>query len=244
MERTTHLIAEICGLVLTAALVAIPQAAWSGDGGAIAGKITFKGEVPAPEKIPINKDQEVCGEGQRIVDEVRMGKDGSLEDVVVFIDGKIDGAAVPDGETFELLQKGCRFNPFVLTVPKGSELSIVNGDPVAHNIHAYELLGRARRDLFNFQQPNLGHTKKQKLKPRRSNIVQLQCDIHDFMRGWIVVPKNPFFGAVEKGEYELTGIPAGERTVVAFHPVLGTLEKKVTVADGGKITADFEFTAK
>ena len=235
--RKLSVMVGIIGMMMTVSLTA--RAA------GVKGAVRFKGKAPKASKIPITKDNAVCGEGQRIVDEVRV-KNGLLEDVAVFVHGKIDGAppSTNGSKAFEILQKGCRFNPFVSGIPKGSKLKIVNGDPVAHNIHAYELIGRARRDLFNFQQPHEGHTKEKKMKVRRGDIVQLQCDIHDFMRGWIIVPQNPFVTVAKDGKYDLTGIPPGEHTIKAFHPVLGVLEKKVTLKDGADETLDFEFTAK
>jgi hypothetical protein len=32
--------------------------------------------------------------------------------------------------------------------------------------------------------------------------------------------------------------------VVAWHPILGHMEKEITVGDSGKASLDFEFTAK
>ena len=227
------------GLGLFAMLAAAPSA--MAEGGKISGALTFKGKVPKASKIPISKDNDTCGKGDRIVDEVNV--DGKkLLDVAVFIDGEIEG--YPPGKfkmKYEMIQKGCRFNPFVSWIPNKEKLKIVNEDPVAHNIHAYEFFGRSRRDLFNFQQPRKGHTKKQKVKLRKSNIVQLQCDIHDFMRGWIIVPSNPFATTASKGTYSLDKVPAGKYTLKAFHPVLGVLDKEVTVKDGETVTVDFEF---
>jgi len=221
-------------VVTVAATLALLQTAAAAT---VTGTVTFKGEVPKPSKIPITKDNDVCGQGQRIIDEVVVNEDATLQHVAVFVHGRIAGIEAPAGYPthFEMVQKGCRFNPFVATVPKGQALKIV---------HAYELIGRARRDLFNFQQPEEGHTRTELMRTRRGNIVQLQCDIHDFMRGWIVVPENPFATVAEDGRYSLSGIPAGERTIMAFHPVLGLLEKKITLVDGQDTAVDFEFSSE
>jgi plastocyanin len=241
MKKEATMTHKILALTLVAALL-LPASAATAGGGSISGTLTFKGKAPKAIKMPITKDNETCGTGQRVVEEVRLAKGGGLEDVAVFISGKIAGHP-PKADGFELVQKGCRFNPFVSAVHKKAKLKIVNGDPVAHNIHGYELMGRARRDLFNFQQPTEGHVKVQKMKTKRGEIVQLQCDIHDFMKGWIIVPQNPFAAVSSGGKYSLSGVPDGEYTVKAFHPVLGTLEQKVTVA-GGAASANFEFKAK
>ena len=116
-------------------------------------------------------------------------------------------------------------------------------EPVAHNIHAYEIIGRARRDLLNFAQPEQGHVKDHVMSPRRGNVVLLTCDIHDFMKGWMFVPENPFAAVADGGSFSLDGVPAGARTVKAFHPVLGFQEAKVELAEGGTANVDFVFRA-
>ena len=242
MKMLPSIVVGIAGLLAGTGPASLTMAAET----KVTGEVRIVGDVPEASRIPITKDQEVCGQGQRVVDEVRVGETGGLEDVVVFVDGAIKGTSSTEAPAaeYELLQKGCRFNPFIFAVPKGGNLKIVNGDPLAHNIHAYELIGRARRDLFNFQQPQQGHIKKESMRVRRGNIVQLQCDIHDFMRGWIVVPQNPFSTVASGGKFTITGIPPGEHTLIAFHPVLGTVEQKVTLEEGATVSVNFEFSAQ
>ena len=59
---------KLGSLVLTMALVtapAISMAAYEGgdvkDGGSISGTVKFKGTAPAPKKLDVGKDKEVCG---------------------------------------------------------------------------------------------------------------------------------------------------------------------------------------
>ena len=237
-------VAVTVGTVVILCSSAGTEAAQAGSTASVKGAVTFEGEVPAPKMMLITKNNETCGTGQREIAEVSTTAEGRLRDVVVFVDGKIEGAAPPNPpESYELLQQGCRFQPYVFYVPKGETLKIVNGDPVAHNIHTYELIGRARRDLFNFSQPHEGHTKELKIKPRRGNVVQLTCDIHDFMAGWIFVPENPFAVVATEGTFLLEGIPPGARTIKVFHPTLGFQEKQVNLVAGETVDIHFVYPA-
>ncbi len=221
-------------------VVAAPAPGSAEETATVRGSIHFNGTVPPPRRVLITKNNEICGDGEREIVEVDV-EDGLLRDAVAFIDGKISGMAPPEAAEYELIQRDCRFRPYIMYVPKGATLKIVNEDPVAHNIHSYEIIGRARRDVFNFQQPTQGHTRHQKIKPRRGNTIQLTCDIHDFMTGWILVPENPFATVAGDGTFVIEGVPAGEHTLKVYHPILGVLEKKLTLTAGQQVTVDFEF---
>jgi hypothetical protein len=230
-----------CALAVASLFVAQAALAYdaSGSGGGkITGKVAFKG-APVSKKLPITKDNAVCGTGEREIVEVN-AKGGNLGGAVVYV-AKIDkGKAWGEADKAVLDQKGCRFAPEVLVVKKDSELTIRNSDPVLHNIHTYEIIGAVRRTMFNVGQPDKGDM-KQPVKVRRANIVKIECDAHDFMHAWAFTADNPY-AAVTKddGSFSIDGLPDGDYELKAWHPVLGEKSAKVTVK--GAATASFEFT--
>ncbi len=201
--------------------------------GIIKGKILFSGE-PILAEIPINKDVEVCGHGKRTIRQIEV-KDGVLLDAIVFLDGKYEGAKWDNTEVSdELVQEGCFFKPYVGIWKRNGEVKIISKDPAAHNIHTYERIGlNARKDLFNFNQPEQD-IRSVKIKPRRSILLELTCDNHDFMAGWRLAAENPYCTVAAKGTFELK-VPAGEHTIKAWHPHLGLVEKEVEVSPGQTI---------
>ena len=77
--------------VLSAALLATPatgmaayQAGDVKDGGTISGTVKFKGTAPAPKKLDVGKDKEVCDKSPKM-DQTLVVKDGNLANVVVTI---------------------------------------------------------------------------------------------------------------------------------------------------------------
>ena len=72
-------------------------------------------------------------------------------------------------------------------------------------------------------------------------MVPLRCDVHPWMRGYLGVLSHPYFAVTGRdGRYTLARVPAGDYVVAAWHERLGTRERKVEVAAGGVVDADFE----
>lgn len=214
------------------------------EGATLKGQAVFHGDVPEARQLLITKDEEVCGTGYRERYNVIIGDGGGLRGVVVFIEDVDAGKAWPDaGQGHVLDQRNCAFAPHLQVVPHGADLKIVNSDPVLHNVHSYERIGRARRTLFNFGQPPGKGAITQPLRPRRGNQIRLQCDAHDFMQGWIFAADSPYSVVVSgDGSFQIDDIPPGEYTIKAWHPFLGVQEQTVTVGPGGSNEITFEFT--
>ncbi len=213
--------------------------------GTISGVLNFQGAVPAPEKFAITKNPEVCGTGTRAITWVRV-KNGKLAQAVVAID-KVAGGNKPWPKAASAPhsnQKGCAFLPYLDVIKNGSEITVLNSDPVLHNIHTYEIIGRAKRTMFNVSQPGKGFVFKENAKARRGHWMKMECDAHNFMHGWRFFARNPYYSVTgDDGAFKISDLPPGTYNVVAYHPTLGTQKKTVKVGDG-TATVDFTFSAR
>lgn len=212
-----------------------------GDGGSISGKVTFSGDDPAPVSFKISKDNDVCGSGNREIDYVRVN-DGALTDVVVYLDKVKQGKAFNDAEKgANILQKGCEFQPYIQVMQNDNNAAIINEDPVLHNIHTYEIIGKAKKTVMNISQPDKGTINK-KVKLKRGVAMKVECDAHDFMHGFVFVAKNPYYARVaDDGSYSIDNVPPGKYKVMAFHGTLGTKKGSAEVVAGASQNVDFAF---
>ncbi len=146
-------------------------------GGRLTGVLRFTGKTPAEDQVSISKDSHVCRAGHISPNPVTLSSDRALKDGVVALRKVSAGKPMTAALTRpKIVQEASRFEPFVQLAAKGSDLTIVNLDPLLHNIHGYEQISRAWRTLFNIAQPAAGQTDRATLKMRRGSVVETDCD--------------------------------------------------------------------
>lgn len=214
-----------------------------GNGGSINGSVKFEGTPPEPERLIIGKDNAICGNGDALRSEIKVGDDGGLSNVIVFLEKIERGKSWPVEKAYTVNQTRCSFDPFLQVVPKGAQVRFVNNDPVLHNLHLFEVIGRARRTLFNVAQPNQGQADVKIIDTTRGNVVELTCDAHNWMSGWLYVIEHPYFAVVgTDGNFSIEDVPEGAYKLIAWHPVLGSRAQEISVPATAKISAGFAFS--
>ena len=210
------------------------------DAGDIVGKVKYAGTPPVPAKISITKDQAVCGKVPHLEDSLIVGAVKGIKNVVVSVADPKDGKtmpAVPKNPAID--QNGCKFNPRVQIVPAGQTVDILNSDGILHNIHTYSKVNTP----FNKAQPKFKKLMTEKFD--KPEFVQMKCDVHSWMQGWVVVAGHPYYALTDdSGSFKIAGLPAGTYTLEYWHEKLGRQTKSVSVPATGSVTADLELGAK
>jgi plastocyanin len=235
---------KLSSIVLSAALVALPvtgMAAYQGgdvkDGGSISGTVKFKGTAPAPKKLDVGKDKEVCDKSPKMESSLIVSN-GNLVNAVVTITDIQKGKKI-ELKKVTLDQKGCEYHPHVLVFPAGSSVEILNPDGILHNVHSYS----KANSPFNQAQPKFKKTLDVKIE--KPEVIEVKCDVHGWMHGWLVATENPYFAMTDNsGSFKLTDVPAGNYTVEVWHEKLGKSTQKVTVKAKEEAKVNFEVAGK
>ena len=95
---------------------------------------------------------------------------------------------------------------------------------------------------FNLGQPGPGV--REKTFKVTEEALKFKCDVHPWMESYIFVLDHPFFAVTgEDGTYDISDVPAGTYTLVAWHSRLGEHTQEITVGADGSVSADFTFSA-
>jgi hypothetical protein len=106
-----------------------------------------------------------------------------------------------------------------MTLPAGSELEIVNNDPILHNVHARQATADGMQTVFNIAQPVRGQRTKVDAALDKPGIVALTCEAgHPWMTAYIVVANHPYVATSgDNGQFVIDDVPAGTYPIKMWH---------------------------
>ena len=203
------------GLVVV--LLAGPASAAS-----IKGTVQFAGGAVEQRRLPVTIDQHVCGK-DKDPENLVLSPQKAIRNAVVWIDTppatKLEMPSAPA----QVDQQQCVFTPRVVLVPVGRTVQFLNSDRLLHNIHT-QSRDNAR---YNRTQPK-GRTIP--LTFSKPEIVEVICDLHPWMRAWVVVIDHPFYAVTNAdGEFVLRDVPPGSYKLRVWQEALGSTTRDITV---------------
>lgn len=195
--------------------------------GSVTGTIRFDGVPPQLKTINMI-DVSNCAKMHAtpvLTEGVVPGDNGSLQNVVVFLQGDFSAYSFPPTNSpVNVNQEGCVYSPHVVAVMTGDPLEVANADSVTHNINA---ISQSRQGWNETQLP--GSAPIVRRFAREEIPITVKCTMHPWMRLYVAVLSHPYFQITGKdGQFALRNVPPGTYTLTAWHEVYGT--KKLTVA--------------
>ncbi len=143
-------------------------------------------------------------------------------------------------------QRNLSFIPHVLPVVVGSVVHFPNNDKVDHNVFS---VSKAKK--FNLGSYKPGESRSVVFD--KPGIVELRCDVHAEMQGYIFVLRNPYWALTDSQgrfslpdnafwqEREASGVaelPAGNYRLKTWHEKLRSVSRRISVPSNGKLAVD------
>lgn len=192
------------------------------------GQATIEGRV----ELPKNRTAPVMTKRYEVV-----SKGGVLSTSPPLAIVYLEGAPAKGGSrtTKEVTQKDMAFVPTLLPIEVGTKVEFPNEDNTYHNIFSYSPAKR-----FDLGRYPANERPAPSVVFDKPGLVTLRCDIHEHMRGLILVLDTPYFTTTDAdGGFRLTGLPSGKYTVKAWIDSQTIKEKPVELKSGSTQQLNF-----
>ena len=108
-------------------------------------------------------------------------------------------------------QKGAKFIPSLLVIPKGQTVDFINDDNIYHNAFSFSKTKEFDLGLYKSEE-------SKSVTFNKAGFVEIFCSIHRNMQCTIYVSPNHLFCTAEKdGGFKLDNIPVGKYILKTWH---------------------------
>ena len=145
-----------------------------------------------------------------------------------------DRLSAIDADIAQMAQKNMLFAPDLIAVHTGGAVEFPNLDDTYHNVFSYS---KAKRfDLGRYRK----NEKPGSVIFDKPGVVTVHCEIHDRMRGTVLVLESPYFQKTDTaGHYRLDHLPPGHFTVKAWINEADIREHAVDLKNGARVQLNF-----
>ena len=194
----------------------------AGAQAAIEGRV----ELPKTHAAPVmNQRYEIVSQGGALAPNPPLA--------VVYLEGPFPPPPSPPVQ--QIVQTNFAFVPALLPVQVGTKVEFPNLDNTFHNIFSFS--PPKRFDLGRYRPDEKPVPAQVFDKP---GLVTLRCDIHEHMRGLILVLDTPHFVTSDPaGHFRLTNLPPGHFTLKAWLSSKTTLEAPVELKTNATLHVNF-----
>jgi hypothetical protein len=129
------------------------------------------------------------------------------------------------------MQKDKRFAPHVMAVPVGSTINFRNEDEIFHNVFSLS-------PVATFDTGLKKGGAESPVKFDKPGVVELLCNIHATMLGYLVVVDTPYYAVTDgSGAFQIKNVPPGTYEATVWHEnASAPIRRRVTVAEGTQLS--------
>ncbi|WP_371194516.1 methylamine utilization protein [Glaciecola sp. SC05] len=105
-----------------------------------------------------------------------------------------------------------KFVPHILAISKGTQVHFPDSDSVRHHVYSFS-------EAKTFEIAIYKEEVKRRIEFEQAGVVELGCNIHDWMLGYIYVAESPLFQQTAPGGLSrFSELPNGRYTIKVWHP--------------------------
>ena len=216
--------------------------------GSIEGTISYAGSNKKAKDLKMDSDP-ICGTAHSIPpkkEDFILNEKNQFKNVIVWLKN-IDYKGELKSDSATIDQLGCIYSPHVNVFTTKQKVFIKNSDKTLHNVNSQSKINQN----FNSAQP-AGVPDIEKAFTSKEDPFYMKCDVHPWMKAWIMVSDHPYFAVTdENGYFKIDDIPEGTYEVGFWQEKLSNLPKKkyiipsnsseVVISKDTTTKLDFEF---
>lgn len=140
--------------------------------------------------------------------------------VMVYPNGQPTKGPIKFPWPYRVAQQNIQFNPFMLVVPVGADVSFPNLDKVRHHVYSFSAGNKFEIKLY-------GHEENRTAKMNTAGVAAIGCNIHDQMVGFIRVVDTQYAGKTDaNGVVTIQDVPAGAIKASVWHPYMRAMKNE------------------
>ena len=205
--------------------------------GSISGKVVIDPDVIFPRDNN-RLSYETAGSQTSEVEGMKAQRKMAVMDVTIFVadekpmDGLFGGRSYDVSgirKSAEMVQKDKTFIPHVLPIVIGTTVGFPNEDPFYHNVFSFTRGNKFDLGKYSRESPAKEY-KFTNAGVRMPGVIEIFCDIHRHMKGYVLVLENPFFSRPnDRGRFRISEVPAGKWQVYVWHPLFEYVIRTVEI---------------
>lgn len=151
-----------------------------------------------------------------------------LHGAAIYLTSEQPLPVIKENTIADMDQVNRQFLPHILVVQKDTNIRFPNSDSIKHHVYSFSPAKVFELQLYKDVHPD-------PLPFDKSGVVEMGCNVHDWMLGYVYVVNTPYFTQLGKTNTATLEVPAGKYTAHIRHPRIQesilNLSQKVEMTD-------------